>query len=102
MDGNGSREMTALAKEILEFAQSQKIIITAEYLPGKLNVRADWASRNFPHSSEWLLSPKVFQIICRHWGTPEIDLFAFRACHQIHTYMAWRQDPQSHATDALQ
>ena len=47
MGGTESREMTALAKEIWEFALSQKIIITAEYLPGKLNVRANWASRNF-------------------------------------------------------
>ena len=55
--------MTALAKEIWEFALSQKIIITAEYLPGKLNVRADWVSRNFQDSSEWVLSPKVLQMI---------------------------------------
>ena len=47
MGGTASREMTALAKEIWELALLQKIIITAEYLPGKLNVRADWASKNF-------------------------------------------------------
>ena len=47
MGGTGSREMTALAKEIWELALSQKIIVTAEYLPGKLNVRTDWAFRNF-------------------------------------------------------
>ena len=60
MGGTGSREMTALAKKIWEFALSQKIIITAEYLPAKLNARDDGASRNFQDSSEWLLSPKVF------------------------------------------
>ena len=63
MGGTGSREMTALAKEIWESALSQKIIITAEYLPGKLNVRADWGSRKFLDSSEWLLPPKAFQVI---------------------------------------
>ena len=102
MGGAGSREMTALAKEICEFALSQKIIITAEYLPGEVNVRADWASRNFRNSREWLLSTKVFQIISQNWGTPEKDLFASRTCHQLHTYMAWRLDPHSQATDALQ
>ena len=28
--------------------------------------------------------------------------FASRACHQLHTYMAWRPDPHSLATDAVQ
>ena len=102
MGGTGSREMTALAKEIWELALSQKIIITAEYLPGELNVRANWASRNFQESSRWLLAPKVFQMISRDWGTPEIGFFASRACHQLHTYMAWRPDPHSQPTDALQ
>ena len=102
MDGTGSREMTALAKEIWEFALSQKIIITAEFLPGKFNVRADWASRNFQDSSEWLLSPKVFQVISQNWGTPEIDLFASRATHQLHACRAWRPDPHRQATDVLQ
>ena len=102
MGWTGSREMTAMAKEIRGFTLSQKIIVTTEYLPGKLNMRADWASRNFPDSSKWLLSPKVFQIISRNWGTVEIDLFASRACHQLHTYMAWRPDPHSQALDALQ
>ena len=41
-------------------------------------------------------------MISQNWGTPEIDLFASRACHQLHAYMAWRPDPHSQATDALQ
>ena len=90
MNGTRSREMTALAPR--KFGNSQKIIITAEYLPGKLNVSANWAFRNFQDSSECFLSPKVFQMINRNWVTPEIDLFASRACHQFHTYMAWRPD----------
>ena len=61
MGGAGSREMTVLAKEIWEFGLSQKITITAKNLPGKLNVRADWASRNFQDFSEWLLSPRCFK-----------------------------------------
>ena len=38
--GNGNKEMTVLAKETWKFALSRNIIITGEYLPGKLNVRA--------------------------------------------------------------
>ena len=69
--GTRSREIKTLAKEISKFTLSQKIIITAEYLPGKLNVRANWASKNF---SEWMLSP--MQKISGNWSTPEINLFA--------------------------
>ena len=41
-------------------------------------------------------------MISQNWGTPDIDLFASRTCHQFHTYMVWRPDPHSQATDALQ
>lgn len=75
MDETGSRERTALAGEIWEFALSQKVIITAEYLPEKLNMTADWASRDFQDSSKWLLSPKVFQMTSRNWSTSGIDHF---------------------------
>ena len=76
MGGTVNREMIPLSKEIWNFAISKEITITAEYLPGKLNIRADWASRHFQDSSEWLLSPKVFHKITQRWGTPEINLFA--------------------------
>ena len=81
-----NKEMIAISKEIWEYALSKGIMITAEYLLGRLNVRSDWASRNFQDSSEWLLSPRVFQEICIEWEFPELDLFASRACHQIRSY----------------
>ena len=43
-----------------------------------------------------------FQKVCQIRGFPEIDLSAFRLPHQIPTYVAWKQDPQSHAIDAFQ
>lgn len=39
MGETGSREITALVKEIWKFALFQEIIITTKYLPGKLDVR---------------------------------------------------------------
>ena len=42
-----------------------------------------------------------FKIICKKFGTPLVDLFASRLCHQLPRYMSWRPDPQSIATDAL-
>ena len=35
-----------------DFALSRKITITAEYLPGRLNTEADWASKHFQYSSK--------------------------------------------------
>ena len=45
--------------------------------------------------------PMSFKIICKQFGTPLVDLFASRLCHQLPRYMSWRPDPQSIATDAL-
>ena len=89
-----------ISKEIWEFALSMETMITAEYLPGRLNVRADWASRNFQDPSEWLLFPRVFQDICVKWGFSELDLFVSRVCHQIPSYLSWKADPHSLATGA--
>lgn len=85
MRWTGSREMTALAKEIWKFCLSLKIIINAEYLPGKLKFRADCWSRSFQDSSEYLLSTKVFQMISRkRWSSTPPELV-------INFTIAWNQ-----------
>ena len=92
-----------ISKEIWEFAFSKEIMITAEYLPGRLDIMADWASRNCQDSSDWLLSPRVFQDICVKWRFQELELFASGVCHQeIPSYLSWKADPHSLATDAFQ
>ena len=35
-------------------------------------------------------------------GQPEIDLFAWRLSHQLPVYIAWKADPPSLGTDAMQ
>ena len=52
-------ETTAMAKKICDFAISQTNIVIIGYLPGKLNVRVDWGSRNFEDSLKWLLLPNI-------------------------------------------
>ena len=102
MGGTQNKEIIAISKEIWEFELSKWTMITTEYMPGRLNVRADWASRNFKDSSEWLLSPRVFQKICGKWGFPELDLFTSRACRQIRSYLSWKEDLYTLATDTFQ
>ena len=93
--GTQNKEMIAISKEIWEFALSKEIMLTAEYLPGRLNARADWASRNFQDSSEWLLSPRAFQKICVKWGFPELDLFATRADTILHVVESRSTQPSN-------
>ena len=78
------------------------MVVTAEYLPTKMNVVADWESRNATDSSSWKLHQKVFLKITKLLGTLIVDLFASRLCHNFPHYMAWKPDPNSFATDAMQ
>lgn len=48
-----------------------------------------------------MLNKHVFRRITKIWGTPSIDLFAFRISHQIENYYSWRIDPHGLAVNAL-
>jgi len=102
MGGTKSLVLTQLSKELWEFILAQGITITAEHLPGKLNVEADTQSRMVNDSSEWKLSPIVFNKLCQQRGVPSIDLFASRTSHQVPRYMSWKLDPYSQGRDAFQ
>ena len=49
-----------MVKEIWDFVISQAVIITVQFLPEKLNVRANWESKKIKKSSQWLLSFEMF------------------------------------------
>ena len=51
-------KLVQLAKEIWDHFLRRGITLTAEYLPSKLNVTADWESRNNSDSSEWKIAPQ--------------------------------------------
>ena len=93
MGGTHSQKLLILTKEIWNFLIDRQIMITAEYLPSALNIRADWESRNVQDSSEWKLNQSVFKRITQKMGTPDMDLFASRLSHQIPAYMSWKPDP---------
>ena len=76
MGGTRNKSRTVLSKEIWDYLLSKEITITAEYLPGLLNVEADTQSRTARDTSECKLNPRIFQKICKYRGAPEIDLFA--------------------------
>ena len=90
MGSTQNKEMIAITKEIWGFALSKEIMLTAEYLPGRLNVMAHWASRIFKDSSEWLLSPRVLQEIVVKWGYlhQEHTIIYHLICHGKQTHTA--------------
>ena len=102
MGGTQNLKMVELTKEIWEYLLKWRIATTAEYLPSKFNVAADWESRNRLDSSECMLSHQFFQKVCQKRGFPDMNLLASRLSHQIPTYIAWKPDPHSHAKDAFQ
>ena len=102
MGGMTDKTLVDISKDIWKYLILKQITITAEYLPGILNTRADWQSRHRKDFSKWKLSPILFQYICQNLGIPVIDLFASRLFNQIAKYFAWKPDPHSLGTDAMQ
>ena len=60
MGGTHSQELSDLAVRIWEWCVEKEIVIHAEHLPGKENVRADWESRHMRDSSDWMLERATF------------------------------------------
>ena len=102
MEGTKNKYLIELAKEIWKYLLHHGITITAEYLPSSMNVEADWQSRNAKDNSELKILIQVFQRICQIKGKPEMDLFASRLSAQVPQYLAWKPDPYSQGTDAMQ
>ena len=59
--GTQNLKLVQLAKEIWDHLFQCGITLTAEYLPRKLNVTADWELRKNLESLELELAPQLFQ-----------------------------------------
>ena len=60
-----SLEFLKISKSIWHYLLFHGIIITAKYLPNKLNIQADWESRNSRMSSDWKLHQSMFQSVTK-------------------------------------
>ncbi|XP_044159551.1 uncharacterized protein LOC122944893 [Bufo gargarizans] len=101
MGGTRSAMLTHLAKEFWSYCLDRGITVVAEYIPGLLNVHADWSSRYISDFSDWRLDSAVFSSIDSIWGPFSVDLFTSRWNAQLPRYYSWRPDPHSEAVDAL-
>jgi len=101
MGGTVSPQLTDLAKALWLWALSKDIVLTAEYIPGRVNVVADAESRSMTDRTDWKLHTNVFQQMNKKWGPLEVDLFATRLSTQLPRFFSWRPDPLAEATDAF-
>ena len=102
MGGTRSRQLLQEAQTLWDFCLQREILLSAEYLPGRLNIQADWESRNSSDPSDWQLGISLFKSINQRWGPLQIDLFANRHNSQLKRYISWKPDPYAEAVDAFQ
>lgn len=76
LERNGSTRnklLVIIAKQFWDILMPRKIAITAEYLPGKLNVSTHWVFRHSSDASKWLRYRRVFQQIWKELGSADMD-----------------------------
>ena len=101
MGGTHSQPLCSIAKRLWEWCMDHQLTVSAEHLPGIMNVTADAESRFKPDASEWALDAQVFQRLMKIRDPCEIDLFASRLSAKLQIYYSWKPDPGALATDAL-
>ena len=99
--GTFSSQLNQEAQEILRWAESKRITLLPQFIPGRHNVLADALSRrNQVIGSEWTLTQEVVDKLLRHWPAT-VDLFATSLNHRLPVYFSPLRDLMSAGTDAL-
>ena len=101
MGGTKSKPCNKITKQIWHWAEINKVWLTVSHIPGNQNILADYKSRKFHDHLEWSLNPKLFNIIVKQWGLPDIDLFASRKNRKLQKYVSWHPEPDCWKVDAF-
>lgn len=101
LGGMQNVKMDSLSKEIWEWCIARKLFLTAFYLPGVENIQADFSSRNFSDTTEWMLKRQIFTRLTTQLVQPTVDLFASRLNSQLQHYVSWTPDPNALCADAF-
>lgn len=101
MGGTHSHLLSNLAVSFWEWCLPNHLIVSAQHLPGALNIRANWESTVMIDSNHWKLKPSLFQALRVTWGYLEIDLFDSRLPFQILQFVSWTPDPLATFADAF-
>ena len=101
MGGTKSYKCNEITREMILWCKEKDIWLTACFIAGKLNVKADALSREFNLNLEWALNDEDFQSLCKYLGKPNIDLFASRVNHKLPAYYSYYPDPNAVAINAF-
>ncbi|KAI5634270.1 hypothetical protein NE865_12999 [Phthorimaea operculella] len=85
--GTRSMALLGLTYHLMSLLDNRNITMTAEYLPGRYNDIADRLSRG-KRAAEWHLLRPAMDVIFRHYGVPQIDLFATRQTRVVERYVS--------------
>ena len=95
-----NKEFCDVIQELFNVCLDLNVTLTAKYLAGSSNIRADELSRQrSPY--EWQLHPAVFAEIDRMWGPHTVDHFASMNTAEIPKYNSYFMDPLTSGVDAL-
>ena len=102
MEGMHSVLCNGIAKRTSVFAQNKDFWISSSRIPGVENTMADKMSRVFSDNTEWMLSHKLFKILCDKFQfSPQVDLFSIHLNKQIDKYVSSMPDPYCIAVNAF-
>ena len=100
--GTRSYSLLRLVTLMLEWCQTNKIVVKARHIAGHLNVIADRLSRpDQVLRTEWRLNIKVFQLLISIWDFPKVDMFATWENAQLPQFVSPLPNPKAWAVDAL-
>ncbi len=93
MEGTHSKVCNDIDRQIILWCKARNVWLSTSHIPGKLNMEADQASREFNDDTEWSLDPGLLNNLAAK--------FAPRLNNKVDTYVSWKADPGAIATDAL-
>lgn len=101
MGGIRYPHLNDISKKIWQWCEERNLYVFASYISSKNNCIADYESRRVHADVEWEISNEAYRIICRSFGSPDIDLFASRVNNKCHKFVSWHRDPAAYAIDAF-
>jgi len=101
MGGMKSEKMNALAIQIWSWCLDRDITLSSVHIPGVSNVQADFHSRHFSESTEWMLKHDIFLRLCKQTFEPDVDLFSSRLNKQLERFVSWVAEPGAFFVDAF-
>ena len=100
-EGSRSWELTCLSVQILERCLAANIVLQPVRVTSEENIYADAGSR-LRAPEDWSLSDRVFRMITRRFGNPDIDLMASQRSRKSPFFFSWsRADNEALSLDAL-